>query len=118
MDIAMDSLCILFSRAFDIIEADMIGTSKFHSLRVASLCAKMGIHTGYDTDSLSALVTCGLFHDNALTECGLQRRAYGYKVIKMRPHCEYGQRNVEWLPFNKSFGSESTVFSLSFFTVE
>ena len=102
MDIAMDSLCIMFSKAFDIIEAEVVGASKYHSLRVASLCAKMGKHTGYDDDSLCALFTCALFHDNALTEETLNQREAGYKKLNLRPHCEYGQRNVEWLPFTKS----------------
>jgi HD superfamily phosphodiesterase len=45
----------MFSKAFDIIEAELAGVSKYHSLRVAALCAKMGKKTGYDDDSLSAL---------------------------------------------------------------
>jgi len=98
----MDSLCFMFSRAFDIIEAELVGASKYHSLRVAALCAKMGRETGYDNDSLSALFFCALFHDNALTEYTLTQRLGGYKEIDLKPHCEYGQRNVEWLPFKKN----------------
>ena len=102
MNIAMDSMCIMFSKAFDIIEAELVGAAKYHSLRVAALCAKMGKSSGYDDDSLSALMTCALFHDNALTEYALSQRAGGYQKIELRSHCEYGQRNVEWLPFAKS----------------
>jgi HD-GYP domain-containing protein (c-di-GMP phosphodiesterase class II) len=92
----------MFSRAFDIIEAELIGASEYHSLRVAALCAKMGKKTGYNDDSLSALFFCALFHDNALTEYALTHHGHGYKGIDLRPHCEYGQRNVEWLPFRKN----------------
>ena len=102
MEIAMDSLCIMFSKAFDIIEAELAGASEYHSLRVAALCAKMGKKTGYDDDSLLALFFCALFHDNALTEYNLTHRLGGYKKIDLKPHCEYGQRNVEWLPFKKN----------------
>jgi len=102
MEIAMDSLCIMFSKAFDIIEAELVGASKFHSLRVSALCAKMGRKTGYDDDSLLALFYCALFHDNALTEYTLTKRMSGYNSIDLKPHCEYGQRNVEWLPFKKN----------------
>ena len=98
----MDSLCIMFSKAFDTIEAELAGSSEFHSLRVAALCAKMGQHAGYEHDPLLALVTCALFHDNALTEHNLMQRESIYQTIDLRMHCEYGQRNVEWLPFSKS----------------
>jgi HD-GYP domain-containing protein (c-di-GMP phosphodiesterase class II) len=102
MEIAVDSLCIMFSKAFDIIEAELAGASEYHSLRVAALCAKMGMKTGYEGDSLSALFYCALFHDNALTEYTLTQRLGGYNKIDLKPHCEYGQRNVEWLPFKKN----------------
>lgn len=102
MEIAMDSLCILFSKAFDIIEAELAGASTNHSLRVAALCAKMGKREGYDNDSLSALIACALFHDNALMEYALEQRVGGYNMVNLRQHCEYGQRNAEWLPFAKS----------------
>ena len=94
----MDSLCFMFSKAFDVIEEEHTGASHYHSLRVASLCAKIGKNEGIDDDSLMALLTCALFHDNALTEYALE----GYQETNLRPHCEYGQRNVEWLPFAKS----------------
>ena len=32
----MDSLCILFSKTFDIIEKELVGVSEHHSLRVAA----------------------------------------------------------------------------------
>ena len=102
MEIAMDSLCVMFSKAFDLIEAETFGISRYHSLRIASLCAKMGKYVGYDDDSILAIFTCALFHDNALTEYTLCQRAMGYKHIDLRPHCEHGQRNVEWLPFTKN----------------
>lgn len=103
MKIAMDSLCILFSKAFDIIEAELVGVSEYHSLRTAVLCSKMGKSEGYGDDALAAIFTCALFHDNALTEYTLEQRAkiHGGE-IDLRPHCEYGQRNIEWLPFAKS----------------
>ena len=102
MELAMDSLCIMFSKAFDIIEAELAGASRYHSLRVAALCAKMGQASGYDDDALSALITCALFHDNALTEHVLAQRESIYQTIDLRLHCEAGQRNVEWLPFTRS----------------
>jgi len=102
MEIAMDSLCIMFSKAFDIIEAELVGASEYHSLRVAALCAKMGKETGYDDDSLLALFYCALFHDNALTEHTLTQRLMNYSAIDLKLHCERGQRNIEWLPFRKN----------------
>ena len=102
MEIAMDSLCFMFSKAFDMIEEEYTGASEYHSLRVASLCAKMGKCVGIEDDSLLALSTCALFHDNALTEYSLIQGESIYSSIDLRPHCECGQRNVEWLPFAKS----------------
>ncbi len=95
----MDALCLMFSRALDIIEAERFGISDRHSMRIAALCALMGRRQGYDDDALSALAVCALFHDNALTEYDLSERTGGLKKMGLRPHCEYGQRNVAWLPF-------------------
>ena len=102
MEIAMNSMCIMFSKAFDIIESEIAGASKYHSLRVASLCAKLGKQAGYDDDSLLALFVCALFHDNALTEHTLNQRAALYNKIDLAVHCKDGQRNIEWLPFAKN----------------
>ena len=104
MEIAMDSLCILFSKAFDIIEMELLGATDNHSLRAAALCAKMGRREGAGNDALTALFTCALFHDNALTEYTLGQRESGYREVNLRPHCDYGQRNIEWLPFAADVG--------------
>ena len=102
MIIAMDSLSLMLSKAFDVIEEEIAGTSEYHSLRVAALCAKMGKLERYEEDSLLALITCALFHDNALTEYALTQRADMYSEIDLLKHCEDGQRNIDWLPFAKS----------------
>ena len=101
MKIAMDVLCRVFSRGLDIIEEEQIGASEHHSMRVAALCAAMGKKLGYDDDTRSALATCALFHDNALTEHHLslmELNSYGPNMIL---HCKKGQDNVSWLPFKK-----------------
>jgi HD-GYP domain-containing protein (c-di-GMP phosphodiesterase class II) len=97
----MDQLSLVISRALDIIEKEKFGASRNHSMRVAVLCSAMGRRMGFDEDSLSALTTCALFHDNALTEYMLSEREGEGRVDNLRRHCEYGQRNVEWLPFKK-----------------
>jgi HD-GYP domain-containing protein (c-di-GMP phosphodiesterase class II) len=99
MHIAMDALCVLFSKAFDIIETEQIGTSEHHSKRVAVLCSLMGRRLGFGSDAIAALATCALFHDNALSECRLYSNRDGRQATDLRLHCEYGQRNVSWLPF-------------------
>ena len=97
--IAMDALCVLFSKAFDIIEAEQLGASEHHSMRVAALCALMGKRQGFDNDAIAALTTCALFHDNALTEYLLSTKKGEQQAMHFRLHCEYGERNVAWLPF-------------------
>jgi putative nucleotidyltransferase with HDIG domain len=97
----MDQLSLVISHALDIIEKEKFGASENHSLRVAVLCAAIGRYMGFDDDSLSALTTCALFHDNALTEYMLSEREGELREHNLRLHCEYGQRNVEWLPFKK-----------------
>ncbi|MCL1829112.1 MAG: HD domain-containing protein [Oscillospiraceae bacterium] len=99
MKIAMDKLCIVFSRAFDVIEEEQIGASERHSMRVAALCAKMGKKLGFDADALSGIATCGMFHDNALTEYHLSMQNDSSGERNMLLHCEKGQENVSWLPF-------------------
>jgi HD-GYP domain-containing protein (c-di-GMP phosphodiesterase class II) len=101
MYLRIDQLSLVISRALDIIEKEKFGASKNHSMRVAVLCAAMGRRMGFDDDALSALTTCALFHDNALTEYMLSEREGEHREYNLRLHCEYGQRNVEWLPFKK-----------------
>jgi len=102
MKIAMDKLCRIFSRALDIIEKEQIGASDFHSMRVSALCVMMGKKLGYDDDTISALATCALFHDNALTEYHLSIEEIGKNGKNMVLHCEKGQSSVSWLPFKKN----------------
>jgi HD-GYP domain-containing protein (c-di-GMP phosphodiesterase class II) len=51
----MDKLCLVFSKAFDVIEKEQLGASENHSMRVAALCIAMGKRLGYDDDTLSAV---------------------------------------------------------------
>lgn len=99
--IAMDKLCLVFSRALDIIEIEQIGASEHHSMRAAALCATMGRRLGYDDDTISALATCALFHDNALTEYHLSEQESEKQKLNMILHCEKGQSNASSLPFKK-----------------
>jgi len=99
MKIAMDMLCRVFSHALDIIEEEQIGASEHHSLRVAALCVAMGKRLGFDNDRLSALATCALFHDNALTEYRLSERDLTMFGENMLLHCEKGQNNLSSIPF-------------------
>ena len=102
MKIAMDKLCIVFSRAFDIIEKEQLGASELHSMRVAALCARMGKKLGFDDDAVSGIAVCAMFHDNALTEYHLSRKEGEQRDRNMILHCEKGQSNASWLPFRKS----------------
>jgi HD-GYP domain-containing protein (c-di-GMP phosphodiesterase class II) len=101
MKIALDMLCRVFSRALDIIEEEQIGASEHHGMRVGALCAAMGKQLGYDDDSILALATCALFHDNALTEYNISERELMLNSKNMVQHCIKGQSNVSWLPFKK-----------------
>jgi HD-GYP domain-containing protein (c-di-GMP phosphodiesterase class II) len=104
MKIAMDMLCRVFSKALDIIEEEQIGASERHATRVAALCAAMGKRMGYDDDAISALATCAMFHDNALTEYSLAERQGEQQGQNMVLHCEKGQNNVSWMPFKNIDG--------------
>jgi HD-GYP domain-containing protein (c-di-GMP phosphodiesterase class II) len=98
----MDALCVVFSKAFDVIEPEQIGTSEHHSKRVAALCSLMGGRMGFGSDAIAALATCALFHDNALSDYHLHGGKDGRQTTDLRLHCEYGQRNVARLPFTTS----------------
>jgi HD-GYP domain-containing protein (c-di-GMP phosphodiesterase class II) len=104
MKIAMDMLCRVFSRALDIIEEEQIGASERHATRVAALCAAMGRRAGYGDDAISAVATCAMFHDNALTEYSLSEGRGEQSGQNMALHCEKGQDNVSWMPFNNIDG--------------
>ncbi|MCL1858284.1 MAG: HD domain-containing protein [Oscillospiraceae bacterium] len=99
MKIAMDKICLVFSKAFDVIEKEQLGASENHSMRVAALCIAMGKKLGYNDDMLSAIAVCGLFHDSALTEYHLSQKTGVLQEKNMVLHCEKGQSHVSWLPF-------------------
>jgi HD-GYP domain-containing protein (c-di-GMP phosphodiesterase class II) len=102
MKIAMDKLCIVFSRAFDIIEKEQLGASERHCMRTAALCAHMARRLGYDDDAVLAISICAMFHDNALTEYHLSLKDNPDREKNMLLHNVKGQNNVAWLPFSKS----------------
>ena len=96
----MDELIQSISNALDIVENRLLGASNNHGKRIAVLCSLMGNKIGLDNEEIKALITCALFHDNALTEyiqSELKKNDTQRKNYKL--HCEYGQRNIEKLPF-------------------
>jgi len=94
----MDELVKTISTALDIVESNLLGCSVNHGKRISTLCAAMGRHLGLDEDEISAITTCAMFHDNALTEYILSERPGPGQEINLILHCRYGQRNVGTLP--------------------
>ena len=101
MYIRMDVLCRRMSHALDVIEREILGVSEHHSMRIATLCAALGRKLGFSDNALSALTTCALFHDNALTEYILSEKPNDEQQRNVRVHCELGERNVKCLPFKE-----------------
>jgi HD-GYP domain-containing protein (c-di-GMP phosphodiesterase class II) len=98
----MDELIKAVATALDLVESDLLGASTNHGKRVAVLCALMGKQWDLDEETLQALIACAFFHDNALTEYIQYRKAAKHtdgQELHMRLHCEYGQRNMDTLPF-------------------
>jgi HD-GYP domain-containing protein (c-di-GMP phosphodiesterase class II) len=95
----MDELIKAIGTALDIVESELLGVSTNHGKRIAALCSLMGKELGMDEEDTKAVTTCALFHDNALTEYILSERAGDWRGKNFRLHCEYGQRNIEKLPF-------------------
>ncbi|MDR2109801.1 MAG: HD domain-containing protein [Spirochaetaceae bacterium] len=92
-NIRMDQLIRAIAVALDMVEGELLGASTNHGKRIAVLAAAMGRRFGMDDRSLSALTTCALFHDSALTEYILAERE-GHDPA-MKTHCQSGQRNVD-----------------------
>jgi len=60
----------------------------------------MGKELGMDVEEIKAVTTCALFHDNALTEyIQSEHKGSDAQGTNLKLHCEYGQRNIETLPF-------------------
>ncbi|MDR1379515.1 MAG: HD domain-containing protein [Synergistaceae bacterium] len=97
MEIRIDQLIKAIATALDIVEGELLGASTHHGKRIAVLAAAMGIDLGLNKDHLSAMTTCALFHDNALTEHILAEQEGDRPSMYL--HCERGQSNVEMLPF-------------------
>jgi HD-GYP domain-containing protein (c-di-GMP phosphodiesterase class II) len=97
--VRMDSLIKSIAAALDIVEGDLLGASTNHGKRIAVLCARMGAVLRKSGEEITALATCALLHDNALTEYILSEQIDGYHDPAMKKHCEIGQRNVDALHF-------------------
>jgi len=95
--VRMDSLIKSIAAALDIVEGNLLGASTNHGKRIAVLCAKMGHVLRKSPDEITALTTCALLHDSALTEYILSEQVGGHHDPAMKKHCEFGQRNVEAL---------------------
>ncbi|MDR1420501.1 MAG: HD domain-containing protein [Treponema sp.] len=95
MNIRMDQLIRAIAAALDIVEGALLGASTHHGKRISALCAAMGRTFGMAEGELSALTTCALLHDSALTEY-IQAEKQGEDVA-LPLHCGYGQRNAESL---------------------
>jgi HD-GYP domain-containing protein (c-di-GMP phosphodiesterase class II) len=95
MNIRMDQLIKAIAVAFDIVEGELLGASTHHGKRIAVLSAAMGRCFDMTDSGLSALTTCALFHDSALTEYILAEREGSASALRL--HCQYGQRNAESL---------------------
>ncbi|GHV31531.1 HD family phosphohydrolase [Clostridia bacterium] len=89
MTIRIDQLIRAIGAALDIVEGELLGASTNHGKRIAALCAAMARHLKLADTEVSAVATCALFHDSALTET---------PVLAL--HCEIGQRNAELLPLD------------------
>jgi HD-GYP domain-containing protein (c-di-GMP phosphodiesterase class II) len=93
----MDQLVKAVAVALDHVEGELLGASTHHGKRIASLVAAMGQVFHMTSAELSALTTCALMHDSALTEFILAERE-GQETA-LREHCVNGQKNVEMLLF-------------------
>jgi len=94
----MDELIKAISSALDIVESGLLGCSINHGKRISTLGAYMGRYLGLDDDAISAITTCAMFHDNALTEYILSERPGEEQEMNMILHCRYGERNIGDLP--------------------
>ena len=99
MKICMNELIRSVAVALDMVECELLGASTNHGKRVAVLCALMGKKLGMTEEEIRAVATCALFHDNALTEYVLYMQEGADWESHFKLHCEYGQRNIEMLPF-------------------
>ncbi|MDR0818621.1 MAG: hypothetical protein LBN43_03495, partial [Oscillospiraceae bacterium] len=98
MIIRMDQLIKSIATALDIVEGELLGATTHHGKRIATLCATMGKYLGLNETDLSALTTCALLHDSALTEYILAERQ-GHAPA-LASHCQEGQNNAERLLYN------------------
>jgi putative nucleotidyltransferase with HDIG domain len=104
MNIRMDNLIRAIGGALDIVEGELLGASTHHGKRLAVLTCAMGRHLGKSEKELSALTSCALLHDNALTEYILSEREGWQQEHNLKLHCEIGQRNAETLQFITDIG--------------
>jgi HD-GYP domain-containing protein (c-di-GMP phosphodiesterase class II) len=100
MKIRMDELFKAIAVALEIVECELLGASTNHGKRIAALCSLMGRKLGMDEEAIKALTSCALFHDNALTEYIQYQHLNVEREINFKLHCEYGQRNIDMIPFN------------------
>jgi HD-GYP domain-containing protein (c-di-GMP phosphodiesterase class II) len=99
MNIRMDNLIRAIAVALDIVEGELLGASTHHGKRLAVLTYAMGRHLGKSEEELTALTSCALLHDNALTEYIMSEREGREQEHNLKLHCVIGQLNAETLQF-------------------
>jgi HD-GYP domain-containing protein (c-di-GMP phosphodiesterase class II) len=98
-NVRIDMLIGAIATALDIVEGELLGASTHHGKRIAVLCSAMGRNLGLSEEELSALASCAMLHDSALTEYILSEREGNERESNLKRHCELGQRNVDALLF-------------------
>ncbi|MDR1637697.1 MAG: HD domain-containing protein [Treponema sp.] len=104
MNYRMDKLIQAIAEALDIVEGELLGATTYHGKRIAVLCAAMGRRLGMGKAQLTALTSCALLHDNALTEYIRAELEGGAHDPAMKLHCQQGQRNADTLGFETDMG--------------
>jgi len=96
----MNELIQAIGTALDIVEHELLGASTYHGKRIAVLSSLMAKELDMSDAEIKAISTCALFHDNALTEYIRYKFSTNERKMDFRLHCEYGQRNIEKIPFD------------------
>lgn len=100
MRITLNDLLFSLSRALDYVEAELLGITTNHGKRTAYTSMRLYRALGRSEPEVFDLASCGVLHDNALTNYMLQAGPGSLSRLEnLAIHCPLGEANASTFPF-------------------
>ncbi len=106
MKFNLNQFLLAVSDSLDFVEIDILGSTKFHSKRVAYIALRMADFYNFSEEEKFDLCSYAILHDNGLCEESLITTPLNTPKLsnigileQYTEHCEIGEKNIVDFPF-------------------